>query len=127
MVRCCVIEDSVRVRAIAEGHLQSFGFEVVGAGTAEEALALITSSKFDLVVLDWDLPNLEALDVLSGMAVAALVPKPITVLMAAENEPQQFALARAAGATHYMLKPFERKDLAEVVKKAGFDVAEAAA
>ena len=121
MQTCVVIEDSVRVREIAVGLLADIGFMAYGAEGVEDGLAKMAEVKPDLVLLDWDLPKLGALDVLTGTAEATL-PRPKTILMATENDPKQFALARAAGAASYMLKPFDRHDFARALQHAGVEV-----
>lgn len=126
MARCVVIEDSSRVREIAIELLGELGIAAEGVPGAEEGTRMIEASPPEFVLLDWDLPKLGALDVLSAMAQSGIVPKPKIILMATENDPKQFAMARAAGANHYVLKPFDRNDLAQALVGAGIEIAQAA-
>ncbi|GGY40210.1 response regulator [Parvularcula lutaonensis] len=122
MARSVVIEDSSRVRGIAIELLGRLGIEAEGIATAKEGASFLIEYKPDLVLLDWDLPKLGALDILTAMAEAALSPKPKVILMATENDPKQFALARAAGAARYILKPFDADDLRAALRGAGVNV-----
>ncbi|MEM9839976.1 MAG: response regulator [Pseudomonadota bacterium] len=126
MQTAVVIEDSARVREIAVGLLADLGFMAYGTGTVEDGLAKMEEVKPDLCLLDWDLPKLGALDVLKG-AAETMVPRPRTVLMATENDPKQFTLARAAGASSYILKPFDRRDFARALTQAGVELNQGAA
>ena len=126
MQTCVVIEDSVRVREIAVGLLADLGVVAYGARDSVEGLAMMAEVKPDVVLLDWDLPGHGALDVLTGSA-GAVLPRPLTILMATENDPKQFALARAAGASAYILKPFDAHDFAHALRQAGVDLSEAVA
>lgn len=126
MQTAVVIEDSVRVREIAVGLLADLGFMAYGAEGVEDGLAKMAEVKPDLILLDWDLPNLGALDVLTGTAEATL-PRPLTILMATENDPGQFSLARAAGASSYILKPFDRSDFTRALRQAGVELQQGAA
>ena len=53
-----------------------------------------------MVLLDWDLPSMGALDFLRGVGNMPEEEKPAIILCATENDPQQFTLAKAAGAAH---------------------------
>lgn len=122
MADCVIIEDSDRVRDIAVSLVEGFGLSVLSAAEPKRGAKLVKDKDPKVVLLDWDLPKLGALDVMSSLAETGHLHKPKVILMAAENEPKQFALARAAGATHYVLKPFDADDLADVFEKAGIAI-----
>ena len=126
MRRCLVIEDSDSVRNVVQEAMAAFGYDVTTAADAASGLKKIGDEVPEVVLLDWDLPSKGALDFLTGIAESTHQPKPTTILMATENEPRVFALARAAGASFYILKPFDRQDLADVLKRAGMPASVAA-
>lgn len=125
MGSCVVIEDSERVRDVVATMAEELGLQVLPAASAEQGATILQEHDVDVVLLDWDLPKLGALDVLTAVAEAQKLPRPHVILLATENEPQQFSLARAAGATHYLLKPFEKSDLADVLGKCGVAIDQA--
>jgi two-component system chemotaxis response regulator CheY len=102
-----IIEDSKVVREIAARIVRDLGLEPRECETAESAVAACRAKKPDAVLLDWDLPSLSALDFLRGVGEFAPDQRPVIVLCATENDHQQFALAKGAGAAHYILKPFD--------------------
>jgi two-component system chemotaxis response regulator CheY len=111
MKTCLIVEDSNVVREIAVRILTDLAIEAKEVETAIEALAACGEKKPDVVLLDWDLPQLGALDFLRGVAALEPEKRPTIILCATENDPQQFTLAKAAGAAHYLLKPFDRQSI----------------
>ncbi|NWG93129.1 MAG: response regulator [Parvularculaceae bacterium] len=131
MKTCLIVEDSNVIREIALRILTDLGIEAKECETAAEAVELCRKAKPDVVLLDWDLPSLGALDFLKGVAELAVDQRPAIVLCATENDPQQFTLAKAAGAQHHILKPFDRlsieSKLAEIGVVEGAKIPEAKA
>ncbi len=121
MKTCLVVEDSDIVREITARIAVDLGLEALEAQNAASGLDIARDKKPDLVFLDWDLPSMGALDFLRG--AATLDRRPPIVLCATENDPQQFALAKAAGAAFHILKPYDRTVIAKVLD----DVANTAA
>lgn len=129
MKTCLIIEDSDLIREIAMRILADLSVEAKESETAASGLDHCRQTKTDVVLLDWDLPSLGALDFLRGAAELPLEQRPTIILCATENDPQQFTLAKAAGAAHYLLKPFDRQSieakLAEIGVVDGATISEA--
>lgn len=119
MKSCLIVEDSAVIREITVRIVADLGLTVIEAETPQEAVEKSCTAKPDVVFLDWDLPSLGALDVLHGVGALENDPAPAVILMATENDPQQFVLAKAAGAAHHVLKPFDRDSIAAVLVEAG--------
>jgi two-component system chemotaxis response regulator CheY len=111
MKTCLVVEDSAVLRQIAARLLRELGVEPREAATAEAGLEACRAARPDAVLLDWDLPSLAALDFLRGVAGLDASERPVIILVATENDHQQFTLAKAAGAAHHILKPFDLETL----------------
>jgi two-component system chemotaxis response regulator CheY len=119
MKTCLVIDDSEIIREIAARIIGDTGVEPAQADNAGEAIEICRDRKIDAVLLDWDLPHMGALDFLRGAASLDADKKPEIILVATENDPQQFTLAKAAGAAHHILKPFDRQSVHAVLAQAG--------
>ncbi len=119
MKTCLVLEDSELIREIASRILKELSVTPFEAESAAKALDQCRASKIDAVMLDWDLPAMGALDFLRGAAELPAEQKPIIILCATENDPQQFTLAKAAGAAHYLLKPFDQSSVAAKLASIG--------
>lgn len=124
MKTCLIIEDSEIVREIAVRIMRELSIEAIEVETPQVALEKCRQKKPDFVMLDWDLPSFGALDFLRGAAELDQEQRPLIVLCATENDPQQFTLAKAAGAAHYLLKPYDRASIE--AKLASIGVIEAA-
>ncbi len=112
MKTCLILEDSDIIREIAARILKELAVDAREAPTAAKGLEDCRAARIDAVLLDWDLPAMGALDFLRGAAELAPEQKPVIILCATENDPQQFTLAKAAGAAHYLLKPFDKDSVA---------------
>lgn len=120
MTHCLIVEDSEMVRFVAKKILCEAGMEVGEAANATEALLVCRASLPDFILLDWDMPNLGALDFLKGIHELRQGEAPVIILCATENDMQQFALAKAAGAKYHLLKPYDRRTMLDVFEDAGY-------
>ncbi len=116
---CLIIDDSEVIREIAARIVTDLGLRAVQAESAPEAIEVCSENKTDVALLDWDLPSMGALDFLRSAAELPEEKKPVIVLCATENDPQQFTLAKAAGAAHHILKPFDRAAVEAAFAEAG--------
>ena len=122
---CLVVEDSKVIREIAIRILTDLGLEASDVEDAEAGIAFCREHKPDAVLLDWDLPSMAALDFLRGAAELPPEEKPEIILCSTENDHQQFTLAKAAGAAHHILKPFDRTTIESKLAEIGLVVADA--
>ena len=122
---CLVVDDSSVIREIAVQIIADLGLKAGEAENAGSAIEYCREHKPDLVLLDWDLPSMGALDFLQGAAALNPDDKPEIILCATENDPQQFTLAKAAGAGHHILKPFDRDVLLQKLNEIGLTDSEA--
>ncbi|NOX83466.1 MAG: response regulator [Alphaproteobacteria bacterium] len=114
---CLIVDDSEVIREIAERIIVDLGLDAAQAENAREAIEFCQQKAPEAVLLDWDLPSMGALDFLRG--AAELEKRPEIILCATENDPQQFSLAKAAGAAHHILKPFDRTSIQAKLSEIG--------
>lgn len=113
MKNILIIEDSEVIREIIARIVRDVGFEPKQAASAADGAAFCRQEKPQAVLLDWDLPSMGALDFLREIGTFEPDNRPAIVLCATENDPQQFTLAKAAGAAYHILKPFDRVSMRE--------------
>ena len=116
---CLIVDDSDVVREIAARIVADLGFAAIQAETAGDAADRCEQSDIAVVLLDWDLPSMGALDFLRAVAELPDGKKPKIILCATENDPQQFTLAKAAGAAHHVLKPYDRDSIEAALAEVG--------
>ncbi|WP_428408566.1 response regulator [Hyphococcus sp.] len=115
---CLVVDDSDLIREIAERIITDLGLDAEGAADASAAIEHCRTEMPAAVFLDWDLPSMGALDFLRE-AAALEGERPAIILCATENDHEQFKLAKAAGAAHHILKPFDKGAVAAKLAEIG--------
>jgi two-component system KDP operon response regulator KdpE len=103
-----LIEDELQMRRFLRITLQSQGYRLVEAATAQEGLTQAAAHHPDLILLDLGLPDLDGLEVTQKLR--EWTPTPIIVLSAREQE-QDKVRALDAGADDYLTKPFNAGEL----------------
>ncbi len=103
-----LIEDEPQMRRFLRITLQSQGYRLVEAATAQEGLMQATTRNPDVVLLDLGLPDLDGLEVAKRLREWTLTP--IIVISAREQE-QDKVRALDAGADDYLTKPFNAGEL----------------
>ncbi|MBB4658938.1 response regulator [Parvularcula dongshanensis] len=121
MADCLIVDDSEAMRDVAGRLLTGLGHSVRQAAGPDATLDACEEGMPEVLLLDWDLPAMGALDVLRAAADFPVDKRPVIILCATENDARQFALARAAGAPYHVLKPFDRESLRDVMRRAGFE------
>ena len=111
-----VVDDEHLIRWSLEQNLKKQGYEVVSAGSGEDALRLVREEQPDLVLLDIQLPGISGIDVLEKIKDH---DDNIIVIMVTANSGLENAVnAMRLGAHDYISKPFNLDELSMVVKKA---------
>ena len=111
-----VLEDNRDMRAFVRTVLQDYGFRVNEASTGWKALQLAESSPPDVLLLDWQLPDISGLDVLRGLR-AGKCQAP-AILMTAFGSEELAIIALRLGVRDYLQKPFSPDDLIRAVEGA---------
>lgn len=115
--RILIVDDEPLIRWSVGRTLQAEGFEVIEAGSAEEARNILAKERtsFDAVVLDHRLPDADGLVLLRE--IKALTGTPV-IMVTAHSSIEHAVSAMREGAYHYAGKPFDVNDLANLVKSA---------
>ncbi len=105
-----VVDDDRLIRTMLVDALDAIGVTNVSeAVDGKEAMLLTDFGEFDLILLDWVMPGMSGLDVLRELrAKGSDVP---VILITAQDGRNQVLEAIAAGASDYLVKPFEEEIL----------------
>lgn len=111
-----IVDDESDMAEVTKARLESSGYTVSIAASAEEALAWLKKNKTDLILLDLLLPNMQGDEVCMLLkSHEKLKHLPIILFTAsASNIPQ---LAKDICADDYVMKPFEPSELLSKIKK----------
>ena len=127
MSRVLVVDDDLTVREVVVSYLRAHGHEVKECGDGAEALAHLTGTPPDLVVLDLMLPGLDGLEVCRRLRALpdARAEVPVVMLTALAEAEDRIA-GLEVGADDYVTKPFSPRELAlrvdSVLRRTGTDV-----
>ncbi len=107
--RLLIIDDDPELRRFLAGELALEGYEVELAGTGQEALLHIRHEEWDLLVLDWTLPDFSGVEVCRRMRSSG-ISTPVLMLTARDAVAERVE-ALDAGADDYLTKPFSIEEL----------------
>ena len=108
MKRLLLVEDHENLRCSIQDCLQSEGFEVTAVGNVTDA-SKILADQFDLMILDWMLPDGQGIDLLKQMrSNSSRTP---VIFLTARVDTFDKVLALELGASDYITKPFEPREL----------------
>lgn len=111
MKRCLIVDDAAVIRKVARHLLERLHYHVTEAENGGEAVEACRTEMPDVILLDWHLPDMPTLDVLSVLRSNHPIRRPFVIYLTTDNDPVDIARALAAGADDYLLKPFTRESL----------------
>ncbi len=109
--RILVIEDDPALVTLLEYNLQVAGYAVATAMSAEDGAALLASDPFDLIILDWMLPEMSGIELCRQLRRAGKVPQLPILMLTARGEEADRVRGLATGADDYVVKPFSVPEL----------------
>jgi two-component system chemotaxis response regulator CheY len=113
-----IVDDFSTMRRIVRGLLKEMGCEK--AEEAEDgavALAALKAQKFDFVVCDINMPNMNGFDFLKAVRADDTLKHIPVLMVTAEARKEDIVLAAQTGASGYIVKPFTKATLEEKVLK----------
>lgn len=103
-----IVEDDTSLNELLSRQLEQRGYSVTGCLDGRDALQLLESSDFDLVLLDWMLPEIDGIEVLAQ--IRAERDMPVIMLTACGSESERIQ-GLQCGADDYLTKPFNITEL----------------
>jgi CheY-like chemotaxis protein len=107
--RLLVVDDDEDVRILVSRIFRDVGFEVDTAENGAEAIAKASAARFDLILLDLMMPQVDGWAVLAKLRT--LKDPPPVVVLTARDDYESFARAVRAGAAAHVVKPFRFQEL----------------
>lgn len=121
-MQALVVDDSKAVRSILTRILGDLGFGVVQAADGVEALAALRKAKPDLALVDWNMPNLNGLELVVAIRRQGTYDGVKLMMVTTESETHQMVRALDAGADEYVMKPFTKDVIVDKLELLGFPV-----
>ena len=119
-MKALVADDVPMIRKLVEFHLKQIGFEIFNAADGAEALLLANRTKYDLIMLDVMMPELDGLEVLRRIREGSENRTTPVIVMTAYGDSANVKKAVDLGANDFIVKPVEqetfRKKVIDAVK-----------
>jgi len=113
MPKIMIVDDDPHIRELVRVFLNNEGFEVCEAADGVEALAILESSKVDLVILDIMMPNMDGWELCRELREHYELP---LLMLTAKGETTQKVKGFELGTDDYLVKPFDPPELVARVK-----------
>lgn len=111
------VDDALTMRKLVSFTLRTAGLDVVEAADGTDALEILKTHAFDLIITDVNMPKLDGIE-FTRQARQLPHGKSVPILMlTTESDAGKKNLARAAGASGWIVKPFQQEQLLAVVGK----------
>lgn len=111
------IDDSASIRQMVGFTLKSSGYEVVEAVDGMDGLEKAKGKPFSLVLTDQNMPRMDGLTLIKSLRALPQYKTIPILMLTTESSDTMKQQGRAAGATGWLVKPFDPQKLVEVVKK----------
>ena len=117
-IKILVVDDFATMRRILKGNLRQLGFSnILEAEDGRLALEELKKNKVDLIISDWNMPNMTGLELLKAVRGDESLKQIPFVMVTAEGQKDNVMEAAKAGVSNYVVKPFTPDTLEEKLKK----------
>jgi len=117
-IKFLVVDDFSTMRRIVRNLLKELGFSnVEEAEDGVNALQKLAAADFDFVVSDWNMPNMDGLELLKRIRADERLKSLPVLMITAEAKKENIIAAAQAGASGYIVKPFTASTLDEKLSK----------
>ncbi|WP_242139726.1 MULTISPECIES: response regulator [unclassified Sphingomonas] len=117
-IKVMVVDDQASMRAMIRRALQDIGFkDIRDKGAASEALAAIRSDRVHLVISDYNMPEMDGIDLLRAIRTDAVLGKTVFIMLTGSSDREIVQQAAALGVNNYLVKPFAPAALKEKIER----------
>jgi len=111
------IDDSMSIREVVKLALQPYGYKVLTASDGAEGLQMCQGAKVDMVLTDLNMPRLDGISLIAKLRQLPNYRFVPIVMLTTESQTDKKMAGKRAGATGWIVKPFNPPKLLEIVKK----------
>jgi two-component system chemotaxis response regulator CheY len=111
------VDDSASIRQMVGFTLKSAGYEVIEAVDGMDGLDKAKARQVNLVLTDQNMPRMDGLTLIKSLRALPNYKSAPILMLTTESSEAMKSQGRAAGATGWLVKPFDPQKLIEVVKK----------
>ena len=112
------VDDSRTMREMVSFTLKNAGFDVLEAEDGKDALRVLsTEPKIDLIITDLNMPQMDGFELIDNLRSGSKHKYVPILILTTESDVQKKERGKAAGATGWIVKPFNPEKLIQVVNK----------
>ncbi|MBM3203235.1 response regulator [Candidatus Woesearchaeota archaeon] len=117
-MRCILtVDDSPSMRQMVSFTLKSAGYEVIEASDGVEALSKARTRKVDMVITDLNMPNKDGISLIADLRTLPEYKFTPILMLTTESGNDKKQAGKSAGATGWIVKPFNPDQLLKTVSK----------
>lgn len=111
------VDDSKTIREMVSFTLKKEGFEVLEAEDGEHAISVLTGKHVDVIITDLNMPKLDGIGLIRALRENASFKFTPILMLTTEGDASKKDEGKSAGATGWIVKPFNPEKLIQVVNK----------
>jgi len=115
--RVMTVDDSKTMRDMVTITLRNAGFEVSAAEDGRQALTMLQNHPVDVVITDLNMPVMDGVTLIRNLRADPKFRATPILMLTTESDPSKKNDGRNAGATGWIVKPFQPDKLVEIVNK----------
>lgn len=112
-----IVDDAISMRGLVAMTLRNGGYQVVEASDGLDALKKIEHQKVNMVVTDFNMPNMNGIDLIKRLKADPRYKFLPIVMLTTESDESRKRQGQMAGAKAWIVKPFKPETILMVVKK----------
>jgi len=117
-MKVLIVDDFATMRRILRNILKQIGFKnMIEADNGKNALKELKKEKVDLIMCDWNMPEMPGIDLLKNIKADDELKDIPFVMVTAEAQKDNIVEAVKAGVSNYVVKPFTAETITEKLKK----------
>lgn len=116
-LKVMTVDDSRTMRDMVKFTLSEAGYAVLEAEDGRQALDVLARERADVVITDLNMPNMDGLELIKALRNKAEYSSVPILMLTTEADDVKKNAGRAAGATGWIVKPFNPEKLVSVVRK----------
>ena len=117
-MKVLIVDDFATMRRILKNIMKQIGFsDITEADNGKNALKALKSDKIDLVLCDWNMPEMAGIDVLNAVRADNDLKDTPFIMVTAEAQKENILEAVKSGVSSYIVKPFTAETVEEKLQK----------
>jgi two-component system, chemotaxis family, chemotaxis protein CheY len=112
-----IVDDSASMRQLVSFTLKDAGYEVIAANNGKDALTKLGGAKIEMVITDLNMPEMDGIEFIRQMRGKPGYKFLPIVMLTTESQESKKLAGKQAGASGWLVKPFQPPQLLDLVKK----------